>query len=52
MTSIQREVGERDADSLASRTRDQVVDGFADVFSLAPRSTSRETLERQAAATV
>jgi lipoate-protein ligase B len=52
MTSIQREVGERDADSLASRTRAQVVEGFADVFSLAPRPTSRETLERQLAVTV
>ena len=52
MTSVARETGDRDAASLARRTREQVVDGFAEVFSLDAVSIERAVLERQAAVTV
>ena len=51
MTSIARETGDGELASLAQRTRERVVEGFADVFSLAATSISREDLERLVAAT-
>jgi lipoate-protein ligase B len=52
MTSIAREIGGGESSSLAHRTRAQVTEGFADVFSLASIPISREQLERSIAVTV
>ena len=51
MTSVAREVATEAEDSLGRRTRDQVIEGFAEVFSLAPSAIDRDHLERTASVT-
>ena len=52
MTSIAREIGGGESSSLARRTRAQVTEGFADVFSLTSIPISRDHLERSIGVTV